>query len=100
MNFTFKKVLPEDVFVTILPLENHLPYGSAEGELAECTNKLSGVEFMDILARIMWYYPYANVNFCASKMQVSLKDLTRVVFTFSGLSFLGMARPLSEFGSV
>ena len=87
MNFTFKKVLPEEVFVTIesakLPEQR-----DEEGNMlpTECPNKISGVEFMDVFARLLWHYPYADIGFYADKMQLSTKNLNQMVLTLSGIT--------------
>ncbi len=74
MDYTYKKVLPEDVFVTMLPENGN-----------KCTNRISGVEFMDVFARLVWDYPHARVRFYASQLQVDPEHLNIMVFNLSGI---------------
>ena len=87
MDYTFKKVLPEDVYVSIFPLDKSSKTDEAGNKHApECANKLSGMEFMDIFARMLWYWPYADIKIFSDKMQVDTPTFACVVNTFSGIS--------------
>ncbi len=88
MDYSFKKVLPEDVFVSALPVLSTSQGSEEENSTFEqCPNKLSGVEFMDVFARAVWQHMHADASCYATKMQIPTDHLHKVVMTLSGISF-------------
>lgn len=88
MDYSFKKVLPEDVFVSALPVSKTSQVSKEENsDHEQCPNKLSGVEFMDVFARAVWHQMHANAPYYATKMQIPTDHLHKVIMTLSGISF-------------
>ncbi len=86
MDNSYKKVLPKDVFVSISPLKKKSTEADASYQEL-CPNKLSGVEFMDIVARLVWKSPHREIGYFASEMQLSATDFSSTVRALSGISF-------------
>ncbi len=87
MDFTFKKVLPEEVFVSIGTAHQPEIRGNEGSELPpQCANKISGVEFMDVFARLLWHYPFADIKFYAGRMNLSGSTLSCMVLALSGIT--------------
>ena len=87
MDFTFKKVLPEEVFVSIGSAQQPEPRGVEGSKVPpQCANKISGVEFMDVFARLLWYYPHADIKFYAGRMNLSGSTLSCMVLALSGIT--------------
>ena len=87
MTYSYKKVLPEDVFVSMYSEEvneqdEHLYIKRAD----DFSIKLSGVEFMDVFAQIMWRRPYADIEYYATKFGASVRDFSSTVLLLSGLT--------------
>lgn len=78
MDYTYKKIVPEDVFVSMLP---------ANGDTA-CSNKQSGLEIIDIFARMIWHNPHKELIFYAQCLNISPNELNITVKVLTGIGAL------------
>ncbi len=85
MDVKWKRILPEDVFITIYNRK------ATEEEMWQglpCKfdgNRPSGCRFMDIYAHLIWKYKGRKNSFFAKKMEITERELREGIRTLSGI---------------
>ena len=88
MDYTYKKVMPEDVYVSMHPIIETIDVNGELIKQKKCPNKISGVEFMDLFAHLVWEHPTASAGYYAHKMGLGIRDFATIIRIYSGLTAL------------
>lgn len=85
MEEKYKKILPEDIFITIIkrePTEAELWMGASR----ECPgHRKSGNDFMDLFAGLVRRYRHQRPQFYAKRMGVTGMELNMAIHAMSGI---------------
>ena len=85
MDYSYKKILPEDVFISINGIPASLTNATEDTALYLGGNKRTGVELLDMFAYAMWRCPFSEIKTFAARLGLPEELLASTVHALSGI---------------
>ena len=85
MDYSYKKILPEDVFVSINGIPDDLTAAPHDAAQYLVGNKRTGVELLDMFAYAMWRCPFSEIRTFAERLGLPELLLAHTIRALSGI---------------